>query len=145
LPRTLSDERGTSFWQPKIPNRAHVTSRHLVFNLSRPDKSLILLAPLAREAGGLQLCRKPGDDPAPVLPNKDDPAYQTLLAMVAAGKTDLETITRFDMPNFKPHPAYIREMKRYGILPANLPPGAAIDPYDTDRRYWQSLWHTPKK
>ena len=142
LPRTLSDERGTSFWQPKIPNPALVTSRHLVFNLTRPEKSLILLAPLSREAGGYQLCRK-GDDPAPVIANRDDPAYQTLLAMVTAGKNDLDNMTRFDMPNFKPHPAYIREMKRYGILPANLPSDAKVDPYDTDRKYWESLWHQP--
>ena len=62
---------------------------------------------------------------------------------VTCGKRDLETITRFDMPDFKPRPAYIREMKRYGILPADLPPDATIDPYQTDRRYWQSLWHHP--
>jgi hypothetical protein len=142
LPRTLSDERGSSFWQPKIPDRSQITSRHLVFNLSRPEKSMILLAPLARAAGGYQLCRKP-DDPAPVFPNTSDPAYQTLLAMVGAGKQHLETITRFDMPDFKPRPAYVREMKRYGILPANLPADARVDPYLTDKRYWQSLWHQP--
>ena len=142
LPRTLSDERGTSFWQPKIPDQSLVTSRHLVFNLSRPEKSMMLLAPLARNAGGYQLCHKP-DDPAPVFPNTSDPGYQTLLAMITAGKRDLETITRFDMPDFKPRPAYIREMKRYGILPADLPPDATVDPYQTDRRYWQSLWHHP--
>lgn len=142
IPRTLSDERGTSFWQPQIPHPSLITSRHLVFNLSRPELSLLLLAPLAREAGGYQLCRKP-DDPAPVFASTRDPGYQTLLAMVAAGKNDLETITRFDMPNFKPHPAYLREMKRYGILPADLPADARIDPYQTDRRYWESLWYAP--
>ena len=142
LPRTLCDERGFSFWQPKIPDRAHVTSRHLVFNLSRPDQSLILLAPLARTAGGYQLCRKP-DDSAPVFATTSDPGYQALLAMVAAGKHHLEAITRFDMPDFKPRPAYVREMKRYGILPADLPPDAKVDPYLTDKRYWESLWHQP--
>jgi hypothetical protein len=142
LPRTLSDERGTSFWKPQIPNRALITSRHLVFNLSRPAKSMILLAPLARAAGGYQLCRKP-DDTAPVLATTSDPDYQTLLAMVTAGQQHLESITRFDMPDFKPRPAYLREMKRYGILPANLPPDARVDPYLTDKRYWESLWHQP--
>ena len=142
LPRTLSDERGTSFWQPQIPDRALVTSRHLVFNLSRPAKSMILLAPLARAAGGYQLCRKP-DNTAPVFATTSDPDYQTLLAMVTAGQQHLESITRFDMPNFKPRPAYLREMKRYGILPANLPPDAKVDPYLTDKRYWESLWHQP--
>lgn len=142
IPRTLSDERGTSFWQPKIPHPSLITSRHLVFNLSRPEKSLLLLAPLAREAGGYQLCRKDGDT-SPVFATTADPGYQTLLAMVAAGKQELANRTRFDMPDFKPHPAYLREMKRYGILPANLPPDARIDPYQADRDYWRSLWHTP--
>ena len=142
IPRTLSDERGTSFWQPQIPDRKLVTSRHLVFNLSRPDKSLILLAPLAASAGGYQFCRKP-NDPAPVFADTSDPAYQTLLAMVAAGKQHLDSITRFDMPDFKPRPAYIREMIRYGILRNDLPPDAKINPYLTDERYWESLWYQP--
>ena len=63
--------------------------------------------------------------------------------MVTAGKQHLATITRFDMPDFKPRAAYLREMKRYGILPANLPPEAAVDPYLTDKHYWQSLWYQP--
>jgi len=142
LPRSLSDERGTSFWQPRIPDRTLITSRHLVFNLSRPEKSLMLLAPLASAAGGYQLCRK-ADDPTPVFSNTSDPGYQELLAMITAGKQDLETITRFDMPNFKPRAAYVREMQRYGVLPTDLPLEAPVDPYQTDRRYWQSLWHQP--
>lgn len=142
LPRSLSDECGTSFWQPKIPDQSLVTSRHLVFNLSRPEKSVMLLAPLARAAGGYQLCQQ-ANDPAPVFPDKADPGYQAILAMISAGKQHLESITRFDMKDFKPHPAYIREMKRYGILRAALPPNTTVDPYQTDRRYWQSLWHQP--
>jgi len=142
LPLNLSDERGHSFWQPKIPHPSQTTSRHLVFNLSRPEKSMMLLAPLAREAGGYQLCRKPGD-PAAVFPNIKDPDYQTLLAMITQGKNHLETMTRFDMPQFKPRPAYLREMKRFGILPANTPADTKIDPYATDRKYWESLWHAP--
>jgi len=34
-------------------------------------------------------------------------------------------------------------MKRYGVLPRDLPADAPIDVYATDRRYWQSLWHRP--
>jgi cytochrome c553 len=145
LPRSLSDERGASFWQPRIPDRSHITSRHLVFNLSRPDKSLLLLAPLARAAGGYQLCHNPTGAAAAdaVFSNTADPGYQALLAMVAAGKSYLEGITRFDMPDFKPRAAYLREMKRYGVLPAGLPADAPVNPYQTDQRYWQSLWYQP--
>ncbi len=142
LPINLSDERGHSFWQPKIPHPSQITSRHLVFNLSRPEKSMMLLAPLNRDAGGYQLCHKTGET-APVFQKTDDPGYQTLLAMITQGRNHLETMTRFDMPQFKPHPAYLREMKRYGILPIDTPTDTKIDPYETDRKYWESLWHTP--
>ncbi|MCH7227813.1 hypothetical protein [Haloferula sp. A504] len=142
IPRTLSDERNVSFWMPRMPHPAHRTSRHLVFNLSRPEKSLLLLAPLAREAGGLGRCTTP-DSKGPVFTGTDDEDYRTLLAMVAAGRDRLEEITRFDMPDFRPRRAYIREMKRFGILPQDLPPDARIDPYKTDERYWRSLWHQP--
>ncbi len=41
----------------------------------------------------------------------------------------------------KPSPHYVREMKRYGILPAdfNLETDA-IDVYATDEAYWRSFW-----
>jgi cytochrome c553 len=40
-----------------------------------------------------------------------------------------------------PSPHYIREMKRYGILPASLDVKAhPIDVYATDEAYWRSFW-----
>src|ERR1019366_5823059 len=59
LPRDLADERGVSFWEPSLDDPRLLTSRHIVFNLSRPAQSLILLAPLAQSAGGWGLCRDP--------------------------------------------------------------------------------------
>ena len=56
-------------------------------------------------------------------------------------KTHLDSITRFNMANFRPEPEYIREMKGYGILAPSDATGDLIDVYETDRRYWQSLWH----
>ena len=35
-------------------------------------------------------------------------------------------------------------MKRYGILPADLPDETEIDVYAVDRKYWQSLWYKPE-
>lgn len=141
LPLSMSDERKMSFWMPKVPHLSHNTSRHLIFNLSRPKKSLLLLAPLDKKSGGFGICG--GTDQNPVFRDASDPDYQTLLEMVKAGRDDLNRRTRFDMPNFKPHPAYVREMKRFGILQEDLPKDARIDPYQTDERYWQSLWHQP--
>ena len=145
LPRTLADERGVSFWQPSLDDPRLLTSRHIVFNLSRPDKSLMLLAPLAKEAGGWGLC---GDAKArqasPVFTDKSDSGYQAILGMVLAGEDFLEhTSTRFDMPNFRPRADWVREMKRYGVLPECAKPEEVTEPYSIERDYWKSLWHQP--
>lgn len=75
----------------------------------------------------------------PVFADTSDPDYQKILAMCAAGKTRLETIKRFDMEGFQPPAPYIREMKRYGILPEDFPEDAPVDPYACDRAYWNSF------
>ena len=72
-----------------------------------------------------------------------DPDYRRLLAGIQEAKAHLEAITRFNMPQYRPEPEYIREMKRYGILPQSHQANDPIDVYDTDRRYWQSLWPQP--
>ena len=141
LPRSLSDERGISFWRFNIADPRLKMSRHIVFNLTRPEKSLMLLAPLAERAGGLELCKDGQGKAVAVFADTNDPDYQKLLAMAAAGKENLETIKRFDMPGFLPKPEYLREMKRYGIVPADQPVDTPVDPYELDRQYWESLWH----
>jgi hypothetical protein len=145
LPRSLGDERGVSFWEPSLDDPRLLTSRHIVFNLSRPEQSLMLLAPLAESAGGWGLCRDPQTrKPATVFPDPSDPGYQALLAMCAAGKQALaEGTRRFDMPDFRPRADWVREMKRFGILPVSLDPAAPIDCYAAERKYWQSLWYRP--
>jgi len=66
--------------------------------------------------------------------------------MIEAGKNRLKDATRFDMANFKPHPAYIREMKKYGILPANFnAEKEMLDVYKVDRKYWNSFSYRPDK
>jgi len=119
-----------------------------MFNLSRPEKSLILLAPLAADAGGYGLCKQRNEDGSfgqsvIVFADANDPDYQKILALCNDGKQRLEQIKRFDMPGFRPTQGYIREMKKYGLLPRNLPKDALIDVYATDRAYWRSLWWQP--
>jgi cytochrome c553 len=145
LPLSLADERGVSFWEPSLDDPRLLTSRHIVFNLTRPERSLILLAPLAESAGGWGLCRDPQTrKPATVFPDTADPGYQALLAMCVAGKQALAQGTRrFDMPDFRPRADWVREMKRFGILPVSLDPAAPIDCYAAEQRYWQSLWYRP--
>jgi len=142
LPRYLCDENGLSFWSPSMNDPRLTTSRHAVFNLTRPDKSYFLKAPLSKEAGGLQRCKRA--DGAPVFASTDDPDYQTLLKMIEAGRDRLNEIKRFDMPGFRPRPEYLREMKRYGILPESFDiEKDPVDPYALDRLYWDSFIYQP--
>ncbi len=148
LPHNMSDEQGLSFWQPRIGDARLQSSRHILFNLSTPKDSIMLLAPLAKDAGGYGSCKNTegegSKDSNVVFKDTSDKDYQTLLKMITAGKEKLEEVTRFDMPNFKPHPAYIREMKRFGILPESLDPSKNdLDPYALDQAYWKSLWYSP--
>ncbi len=149
LPHNLTDERGVSFWRPNWNDPALPWSRHFLFNLTRPEKSLMLLAPLAKAAGGISMVKK-GPDGKPtgevveIFKDVNDPDYQAILAMAQAGKKRLDEIKRFDMPGFQPRPEYLREMKRYGLLPADFDPSKdKVDPYQLERRYWASLVPSP--
>ncbi|UCF15795.1 MAG: PD40 domain-containing protein [Phycisphaerales bacterium] len=145
MPKYISDNLDLILSNPNFNDIRIRMSRHLMFNLSRPKKSLILLAPLATEAGGYGLCKqRDGSGPVTVFAGTDDPDYEKILAVCRKGKRHLERIKRFDMPGFRPTPTYVREMKRYGILPDDLPEDAHIDVYATDRAYWRSLWWQPK-
>ncbi len=122
----------------------------LVANLTRPEKSIVLLAPLAKKAGGLGLCchkanRGEKPKPADVFASRRDSDYQKLLAGITRAKADLDRRKRFDMPGFRPNEHYIREMQRYGTLPADLAAADPIDPYATDEKYWRSFWYRPKR
>ena len=140
LPHALADEIGLSFWDPSWTDPRLRFSRHLMFNLSRPEKSVILLAPLAKEAGGYGMC-KIKDTEYAIFESTDDAGYKAILAMCTDGKAYLEKIKRFDMPGFTPPVAYYREMKRYGVLSKELAANTEIDIYATDQAYWQSLWY----
>jgi hypothetical protein len=127
---------GSVAWMKQYADPRLQFSRHILYNLSSPEKSLQLLAPLAKSAGGYGLC---GD----VFLTTGDADYRQLLAGVRETKAHLEAMPRFNMPGYRPEPEYIREMKRYGILPPTFQARDPIDVYETDRRYWRSLWHQP--
>ena len=133
LPHTLSDENGITSKDPRL-RKWH---RHLLFNLSRPEKSLFLKAPLAKEAGGFGM----GKDGKVVFKSTDDPDYKIILAMIQDGKAVLDEVKRFDMKGFRPPKPYLREMKRYGILPTSFDLDKdTADPYALDRMYWSLDW-----
>jgi hypothetical protein len=108
-----------------------------IFNLTRPEKSLLVTMPLSKKAGGCEMNGKA------VFESTADPLYQALLARVREAHDRLMAGKRFDMPGFRPTEHYIREMQRFGILPNDLKPTDPVDPYATDRRYWDSFDYQP--
>ncbi len=79
-----------------------------------------------------------------VFADKADPGYQALLALCVAGKEALAQGTRrFDMPDFRPRADWVREMKRYGVLPSDGDPAGPAACYALERQYWESLWFKP--
>jgi hypothetical protein len=142
LPGETIKSRCASCHDPKAENsnvafRFTTGSLQSLCNLTRPDKSLVLQAPLSVEAGGLGIC---GDG---IFISAEDPDYQALFDAIDEAADQLNTHKRFDMPGFRPNEHYVREMQRFGILPTDLAPDATIDVYETDRRYWQSFWYVP--
>ncbi len=107
-------------------------------NLTRPEKSILLRAPLSAAAGGLGLCE------GEVFSDTNDPDYQTILETITTASKQLEQGKRFDMPGFRPNQHYIREMQRFGALRADLEPEGSVDGYKTDETYWRSFWHRPQ-
>jgi hypothetical protein len=69
-------------------------------NLTHPQESRILTAPLARAAGGLELCGKP------IWTNRDAAGYRAALRAIQGWHDDLVARPREDMPGFVPCSAY---------------------------------------
>jgi hypothetical protein len=107
-------------------------------NLDRPEKSILLRAPLSAAAGGLGLCE------GEVFADTNDPDYLAILKTIAAAGEQLQSGKRFDMPGYRPNEHYTREMQRFGALKSNLGPNDPIDVYQTDENYWRSFWYRPQ-
>lgn len=126
---------------------------HITFNLSRPELSKILLAPLAKDAGGLEMCRKldakgkATDEVVEVFKDKNDPDFQTMLKFIEEmSEMRHTTHSSWYMDSFKADPAYVREMIRYGVLPATFNIETdELDVYETDEKYFQRHWYKPQK
>ncbi len=124
--------------------------QHILYNLTHPEQSVQLLAPLAKKAGGYGACReiirveKKADTitekVVSVFESKDDPDYQTLLAAIQDAKALHDSDPRWDTPGWKAPVEYIREMKRHGILPETFDRETdSLDPHEIDKRYWNAV------
>lgn len=132
------DKRGNPIKRWRFGKRGIATTRGVTYNISQPRKSLLLRAPLAKESGGLALCSKT------VFQDEDDALFQELLTAIQDAQRRLQVDKRFDMPGFRPNEHYIREMKRFGILPENLGSDDPIDIYAVDKAYWDSFYFEPE-
>ena len=66
-------------------------------NLTHPEYSQLLTAPLAEEAGGMGLCRNEQGQPF-VFKDASDPDYRTMLGALRQGAEQLKANPRMDMP-----------------------------------------------
>jgi len=115
---------------------ARYFSWNVLINATRPEKSAVLLAPLGKEAGGWEICPN-------VFKSKNDPDYKIMSTAVANWQAEWQKSCAFGSPTFQVNRQYIREMVRFGILPENTR-AEDVDPYETDRRYWEVFHHKPE-
>lgn len=109
-------------------------SSHIVVNMTEPLASPLLLAPLAKKGGGWERC-------GTVFESREDPDYKLLLKTIEESKKGADGIPRYSTPAWKPNWQYIREMKRYGILPPSFDIAKDdLDPFETEQKYWESFW-----
>ncbi len=145
LPSSVSDQMGINPEGIRYDRWRFKYLQHAVYNLSRPELSTLLLAPLAKSAGGTGMCRKIDkngrilkDQPYTVFKSKDDLRYKLILKSIQDVSLLLKNKKRWYMKGFKPHPAYIREMIRYGVLPEDFDINKDVfDPYAIDQKYWE--------
>ncbi len=138
--RDRKDKRGKPYKELIFPRGGSAKLPTLTCNISRPEKSTVLRAPLAKAAGGLGACK------GVVFKNKSDPLYRKILATVQNAHKRLMHVKRFDMPGFRPNQHYVREMKRFGFWPEKETPGRPVDYRTVDRAYWDSFaWRTDKQ
>ena len=80
-------------------------NRHSTWiNLTHPEQSRVLGAPLAKSAGGLGLCQaKEGKQPIRFA-GKSDPIHSAMLRLITEGSRALRANPRVDMPGATPAP-----------------------------------------
>ena len=104
-------------------------------DLTNPERSAFLRVPLAKAAGGLE------HHGHAIFKDTNDPDYQFALACIQRGHKVYTDRPAWGMQGWKPNKDYIREMKRFGILPHGFDlTKDTFDPFKTDQRYWRSLW-----
>jgi hypothetical protein len=137
--RKLVKELGTAPHERIVRKDDFRFSAHVLLNLSRPELSPLLLGSLPKDKGGWGTCPSQ-------FSGKDDIAYQVLLKALYKQKKRLANVPRFGTPEFKPNRQYVREMKKFGVLPVEFDLNRdTIDVFETDQKYWELFWYQSKK
>jgi hypothetical protein len=109
-------------------------SPHILLNMTRPEKSLLLLGPLSKDDGGWGSCEYNFE-------GTNDQNYRSLLDAIWRNKKRVDKKPRYGTPGFKPNVQYIREMKKYGVLSPEFDFNREhIDVFETDQKYWKIFW-----
>jgi hypothetical protein len=129
----------------RTPEWPFKVNEYRQFNMTKPEKSGFLMIPLAGSAGG----RATSTDPTKsstgnhyiVFEGKDDPDYRALVQDVKDYIASLEEQRWYGTPNWQPNRHYIREMKRYGVLPREFDPATRdVDAFELDRKYYDLFY-----
>lgn len=116
-----------------------------LFNMTRPEKSLFLAACMPKEQGGYGWCTNAQGRAIAAFSGPDDPDYAKVRRLIAEADARQRRLGRLEYPGYRPQPYYCYWMKRFGILPQDFDiEKDPVDVYETDDRYWRSLWWTPR-
>ena len=133
----LKRERNLAPHERIVSDADYRFSAHVLLNVSRPEHSPMVLASLPKSAGGWGTCEHQ-------FSGKEDLEYQAMLAAIRNGAVQMEKIARFGTETFKPNRQYVREMKKFGVLPAQFDVSRdPIDVFETDQEYWSLFWCRP--
>ncbi len=136
------DRRGNYWIEGELRGTGHR------YNMTNPEKSLILLAPLAKSAGGLELCKPKkrrgkvdkNQPETPIFRDRSDPDFKMLEQLVSVVK-EQQGHPRWIDDDHKPVFWYIREMKRFGALPKDFDPEKdKLNGYEVDARYFNNIY-----
>lgn len=104
-------------------------------DLTNPEQSAFLRVPLAKTAGGLE------HHGHAIFKDTNDPDYQMALSFFKKAQKVYLDRPAWGMQGWKPNKDYLRELKRFNVLPASFDLSKEpFDPFKADQLYWKSLW-----
>lgn len=145
LGRLRREQRDCNKWKNGAPPDGLNNPNYslTLFNLTNPDNSLFLRAPLAKSAGGYGWCVDENGKSVDVFKDKSDPDYQKVRGEIVTTMQRQKKYKRIEMPDYQPQPYYVYWMKRFGVLPEEHK--GDVDFYELDEAYWRSLHFKPIK